>query len=140
MQGKLRHIAISVPDLEVAAQFYEKTFGFKRMKKVKTEKYGHAIGLSDGIMNLTLLYFPTDESAGDERGKDFHGIHHMGFIVDDIAAASHEVVKNGGRLQRALEEHEKGADIHKEGFELKCRDPNGVVFDLSPGWVGTKRD
>ncbi|HUC61232.1 MAG TPA: VOC family protein [Alphaproteobacteria bacterium] len=139
MQGKLRHIALSVPDIEVAAQFYEKTFGFKRMKKVKTEKYGHAIGLSDGVVNLTLLYFPTDESAGDERGKDYIGIHHIGFIVDDIEAASKEVLKNGGRLQNAKDANDK--DKHRqEGFELKCRDPNGVVFDVSHNWIGTKHD
>jgi len=140
MQGKLRHVAISVPDMEKAAQFYEKTFGFKRMKKVETGNFGHAIGLSDGVMNLTLLYFPTDESAGDEHGKDFHGIHHIGFIVDDLVDASKEVLKNGGRLQHALDESEKNTDLHREGFELKCRDPNGVVFDVSHGWVGTKRD
>jgi methylmalonyl-CoA/ethylmalonyl-CoA epimerase len=137
MQAKLRHIALSVPDIEVAAQFYEKTFGFKRMKKVKTEKYGHAIGLSDGVVNLTLLYFPTDESAGDERGKDFIGIHHIGFIVDNIEEASKEVVKHGGHLKNANE----GSDTEKheqEGFELKCRDPNGIVFDVSHGWIGTQ--
>jgi catechol 2,3-dioxygenase-like lactoylglutathione lyase family enzyme len=32
--GKLRHIAIQVPDLEKAAAFYEGVFGFKRLKKV----------------------------------------------------------------------------------------------------------
>jgi 3-phenylpropionate/cinnamic acid dioxygenase small subunit/predicted enzyme related to lactoylglutathione lyase len=140
MKGKLRHIAISVPDLETAAQFYEKTFGFKRMKEGKSEKFGHAVGLSDGVMNLTLLWFPTDESSGDERGKDFHGIHHMGFVVDDIIEASQEVVKNGGRLARTMGENEMNTAIHKEGFELKCRDPNGVVFDVSRGWVGIKLD
>ena len=29
-QGKLRHIAISVPDVEKAAAFYESAFGLKR--------------------------------------------------------------------------------------------------------------
>ena len=32
--GKLRHIAIQVPDLEKAAAFYEGVFGLKRLKKV----------------------------------------------------------------------------------------------------------
>jgi catechol 2,3-dioxygenase-like lactoylglutathione lyase family enzyme len=30
VKGKLRHIAISVPDKEKAAKFYEETFGFER--------------------------------------------------------------------------------------------------------------
>src|SRR4026207_1284823 len=30
-KGKLRHLAISVPDKEKAARFYEETFGFERV-------------------------------------------------------------------------------------------------------------
>ena len=29
-KGQLRHIAVSVPDKEKTAKFYEETFGFKR--------------------------------------------------------------------------------------------------------------
>jgi predicted enzyme related to lactoylglutathione lyase len=29
-KGKLRHLAISVPDKEKAAKFYEETFGFEK--------------------------------------------------------------------------------------------------------------
>lgn len=31
--GKLRHIAISVPHKEKAAKFYEETFGFERVSQ-----------------------------------------------------------------------------------------------------------
>lgn len=31
VKGELRHIAISVPDKEKAAKFYEETFGFERV-------------------------------------------------------------------------------------------------------------
>ena len=62
MQGKLRHIAISVPDIETAAQFYEKTFGMERINEVQTN-HGNGISLSDGVVNLTVLNFPTDESG-----------------------------------------------------------------------------
>lgn len=30
-KGQLRHIAVSVPDKEKTAKFYEETFGFKRV-------------------------------------------------------------------------------------------------------------
>ena len=43
--GKLRHIAIQVPDLEKAAAFYEGVFGLKRLKKVNAP-IGNAISLS----------------------------------------------------------------------------------------------
>ena len=128
--AKLRHIAISVPDLEKSARFYEETFGLTRVNLAITP-YGDGLSLSDGVINLTLLRFHTDDAAGDERGKDFVGIHHMGFIVDDLEAMSKKIEDNGGRFHRELK---GGGGVD---FERKFRDPDGVVFDIShKGWVG----
>lgn len=128
--AKLRHIAISVPDLEKSAKFYEETFGLKRVNFAATP-FGDGLSLSDGVINLTLLHFHTDDAAGDERGKDFVGIHHMGFIVDDLEAMSQRVEANGGRFHRELK---GGGGVD---FERKFRDPDGIVFDIShKGWVG----
>jgi len=130
--AKLRHIAISVPDMEAAAKFYEETFGMKRVNVAYTP-YGDGISLSDGVFNLTVLHFHTDDAAGDERGKDFVGLHHMGFIVEDLEAMSKKIESNGGRFHRELK---GGGGVD---FERKFRDPNGIVFDIShKGWVGSK--
>ena len=53
---KLRHIAITVPDMEAAAQFYEKTFGLSRSMESPI-----AILLTDGVMSLAILKFQTDQ-------------------------------------------------------------------------------
>src|SRR5205823_8123978 len=98
MTAKLRHIAISVPELRPAAEFYKKTFGLEEVNYVETP-YGDGLSLSDGVINLTLLKFHTDDAAGDERGKDFHGLHHIGFIVDDLEKYSEQAKRNGGRFQ-----------------------------------------
>lgn len=128
--AKLRHIAISVPDLEKSAAFYEQTFGLKRVNFVVTP-YGDGLSLSDGVINLTLLHFHTDAAAGDERGKNFVGIHHFGFIVEDLEAMSKRIEDHGGRFHRELK---GGGGVD---FERKFRDPDGVVFDIShKGWVG----
>lgn len=132
MSAKLRHIAISVPELRAAAEFYKKTFNLEEVNYVETP-FGDGLSLSDGVINLTLLKFHSDEAAGDERGKDFHGLHHIGFIVDDLEQYTRRVKANGGRFHRELE---GGSGVD---FERKFRDPNGVVFDLShKGWVGIK--
>lgn len=131
-KASLRHIAISVPDIETAARFYETTFGMKRVNFAATP-YGDGLSLSDGVVNLTLLHFHTDDAAGDERGKDFNGIHHIGFIVEDLEGMSARIEDNGGRFHRELK---GGGGVD---FERKFRDPNGVVFDIShKGWVGAK--
>ncbi len=117
--AKLRHIGVTVPDMEAAASFYEKTFGMKRVFES-----GIVIMLSDDVVSLAILKFKSDEQAGDERGKDFHGLHHMGFVVDDIGEASSAIETNGGRYHMRLPDTPEGAS------EIKFRDPNGVVFDI----------
>lgn len=130
-QGRLRHIAISVPDLRKAAAFYEDAFGLSRESESAI-----AIRLSDGTVNLTLLNFPTDADAGDERGKDFVGLHHMGVWVDDLTEAG-EDIKNAGGVFQSMED----AEIPIENAEHKYRDPFGVVIDISTrGWHGARRD
>ncbi len=116
---KLRHIAVTVPDLEEAARFYETTFGMTRASESNI-----AILLSDGVVSLAILKFKTDEQAGDERGKDFHGLHHMGFVVEDIEAMQRTIKDNGGQYHMRLPNTPDGAS------EIKFRDPNGVVFDI----------
>lgn len=128
-KGQLRHIAISVPDAAAAAKFYEESFGMERVSES-----GIAIRLSDGTVNLTLLNFPTDEDAGDERGKDYVGLHHIGVWVDDLDEAQAEIEKNGGS-RKAIE-----GEAPVENAERKFRDPFGVVLDISTnGWDGAKR-
>lgn len=130
-QAKLRHIAISVPDLEKAAAFYEQAFGLKRVSQSAI-----AVRLSDGTVNLTLLDFPTDADAGDERGKDFVGLHHIGMWVDDLAAAGERVEQAGGTFH-SMED----AEAPIENAEHKYRDPFGVVIDVSTrGWHGARTD
>ena len=116
---KLRHIAVTVPDLEEAAGFYEKTFGMTRATESDI-----AILLTDGVVSLAILKFKSDKQAGDERGKDFHGLHHMGFVVEDIEAMQGTIEDNGGRYHMRLPNTPEGAS------EIKFRDPNGVVFDI----------
>ncbi|HXR87244.1 MAG TPA: VOC family protein [Stellaceae bacterium] len=131
MTAKLRHIAITVSDLKKEAAFFESVFGFK-----KHHENDVAVSLSDGVVNVTLLKFKTDADAGDERGKDFVGIHHIGFVVDDPkewAGMDQKIKDNGGQF-------------HFEGragmaVEIKYRDPHGIVFDISEpdhAWTGIK--
>lgn len=130
-QGKLRHIAISVPDVEKAAAFYEAAFSLERVTESKL-----SIRLSDGIVNLTLLDFPTDADAGDERGADYVGLHHIGIWVDDLQEASRHIKQAGGTFHNMDD-----AEIAIEHAEHKYRDPFGVVIDVSTlGWPGASND
>ena len=89
--AKLRHLALSVKDLEESAKFYESAFGMERVRQSKV-----AIMLSDGVVSLALLHLRSNDNAPDERGPDYVGLHHMGFLVDDVPASS-EAVEAAGR-------------------------------------------
>lgn len=131
--AKLRHIAITVPDPEKAAEFYIATFGLKRVGKTDWEG-AHGVYLSDGVMNIALLHYKKEEYAG-ERGRAFVGVHHFGFIVDDVAGTRAAIEAAGGR-------HWMGEPVDGTGFyEVKYHDPDGVAFDITAnGWTGAKKE
>ena len=115
--AKLRHIAISVPDLPASAAFFEKALGLEVVRR--TAKRIH---LSDGVMNLTLL--PPDDLKGDPR-ENFVGIHHVGFEVEDTAETA-ELVEANGAKSVDTPMHSVG-----ENADRKYWDPNGIMFDIS---------
>ncbi len=127
--AKLRHIALSVPDPEKSAQFYEATFGLKRVG-ITNSPLANGIYLSDGVINVALLKFKSDEAA-QHRTKDYVGVHHFGFQVDDMEDARRKLGENGASL--FMEAPEERRTIL---FEEKYCDPDGILFDIShEGWT-----
>jgi methylmalonyl-CoA/ethylmalonyl-CoA epimerase len=130
--AKLRHVAMSVPDPAAAAKFYCDAFD---MKIVGTTESPLASGIyvSDGTISLALLNYKADEWAG--MNKDAKCINHIGFWVEDLEEQSEKIQKNGGQFFKEL-------PLEKESlyYEMKFRDPNGIIFDISHnGWVGAKK-
>src|SRR4029434_9160613 len=83
--SKLRHIAIAVPNADATAKFYEQAFGLKRVRESAS-----AILLSDGVMSLAVL---NNQTSSEALGHN--GLHHMGFIADDVTEASAMAEKSG---------------------------------------------
>jgi catechol 2,3-dioxygenase-like lactoylglutathione lyase family enzyme len=132
--AKLRHIAMQVPDLEKAAQFYETVFGMERVAHGDTP-FGNAIMLSDGVMNMALLNFP-EGTIGRVNGPDWAGLHHFGFVVDDEDEAGKAITDAGGEPYRT----DLPEGIPALQAEAKYKDLNGVVFDITThGWSTSPR-
>jgi catechol 2,3-dioxygenase-like lactoylglutathione lyase family enzyme len=130
-KGRIRHIAISVPDPWAAAAFYKAAFGLDEVGETDG-KLAEGVFLTDGVVNIALLKFKTDEAA-QGTGKDFVGLHHVGFWVDD-AIASGDSATRAGAAWIMGDPHNKG------GYEVKYTDPDGVIFDISEdGWDGTQK-
>ena len=131
--AKLRHIAMQVPDLEKAAEFYETVFDMERVSHGNTP-FGNALMLSDGVIHLALLNFP-EGTKGQINGPDWAGLHHFGFLVDDEDKTAKAIEDNGGEYFTKLPEGIPGLQA-----EAKYKDPNGVVFDISAhGWMTSSR-
>jgi len=120
--AKLRHIAMVVEEMEKTALFYEKAFGMQRVRQTDT-----AIGLSDGVVSLVIIHPSNVNMKGDDR----RGLHHLGFLVEDVEKESAKVMAAGAVPHGAIINSQLGTES-----EHKFRDPNGQVFDItSPGYA-----
>jgi catechol 2,3-dioxygenase-like lactoylglutathione lyase family enzyme len=124
--SKLRHIAMVVEEMEKTAQFYEKAFEMKRVRQSDT-----AIGLSDGVVSLVIIHPSNVNMKGDDR----RGLHHLGFLVEDVKKESDRVMNAGAKLHGAIIDSSGGTE-HGTEREHKFKDPNGQIFDLTtPGYA-----
>lgn len=131
---KLRHIALSVPDPEAAAVFFEKAFGMKRAGRAMRGWY-----MTDGVMNVALLNFGDEAVPGYPGQKDVRGVIHFGMWVENLEAAEARVKEAGGTYLTGKKPAEK-ANEHVY-YEVKFRTPDGIVFDITEtGWKGALRD
>ena len=139
--ARLRHVAMSVPDPWETARFYEEAFDMKRVGETDSE-LAQGVYVSDGVITVALLKYKTDEWAGkvpgvDERGKDYVGLHHLGFWVDDLDEAERKIEDAGGRYFMGRPE----ADEPSTFYEMKFRDPNQVIVDVTHlGWRGAVKE
>ena len=130
MAARLRHFAIVVKDLQKAARFYESVFELKRVGEEHLEM-GSGIYLSDGVINLALLKYKGESGSGLKDAANFVGAHHFGFQVDDVEATKKRIEAAGGKFFFTL-----GKSKEEANFEVKFKDPDGVIFDISEkGWL-----
>lgn len=143
MAGKLRHIAISVPDRYKAKRFYENSFGMKLIRENETPMASVAY-LSDGVMSLALIEYKSDAAAGKatsskNEGKEFVGLHHLGFWVDDVDKTKEALEENGG--QYMMGEVSKSTGDDSGYYEIKYRDPDNIIVDIThSGWTGAIKE
>jgi methylmalonyl-CoA/ethylmalonyl-CoA epimerase len=129
--AKLRHVALSVPDPEAAADFYCEAFDMERIG-ARESSLAKGVFVSDGVITMALLNFKTDSQGP----KDFVGLHHIGFWVDDIREAEKQVEKAGAEYLMGRPETDSTVF-----YEEKFRDPNGVIFDITDlGWAGSVKE
>ena len=132
-KGEVRHIAMAVRDPWATAEFYKAVAGLAVVGETDSS-LAEGVFLSDGIVNLALLDFKTEDAA-QGRGRDFVGLHHFGIWVDDVESTQRRIEAAGGRWLMGEPDYR-----HNAQYEVKFNDPNGVILDLvHNGWAGTQR-
>jgi glyoxylase I family protein len=135
---KIKHIALATQDVDGTARFYIEVFGMKEVGKIN-DPGTRGCFLTDGEINLAILNFKNDAAAGVERGKDWSGIHHIGFQVEGLDAIAERLAQAGSRRRKDVEQA-LGVGGHQPhgNVEVKYTGPDGIMLDVSEtGWVGT---
>ncbi len=131
-KGRIRHIALSVEDPWETAEFYKQALGLEEVIEIDGS-LAEGVFLTDGVVNLALLKFKSDE-ASQGTGRDFVGIHHFGFWVDDV-------VEQGRMARDTGATWIMGDTNNPHGYEIKHTDLNGIIFDIAAhGWAGSQKN
>ena len=101
--AKIKHIALSTQDVDKTAAFYINVFGMKEIARIDSPN-ARGYYLSDGDLNLAILNFKNDAVAGVERGKEWSGIHHIGFQVESLEAIAEKLAAVGSEPRHDVNE------------------------------------
>ena len=107
---KLRHIAISVPDVARAQKFFEEAFGMEKVGNA-----GRGVYMSDGTINVALLDYQGTAPTGKEG--PYLGLLHFGMWVDNLETAEAQVKAAGGKHL-----HGRPPDRPNTFYEVKYAD------------------
>ena len=97
---EIDHVAIAVSDLEAAIAYYRDAFGAEVAHREVVESDGVEEALLRVADSYIQLLTPTRDDSPvarylQNRGE---GLHHVGYRVDDCAAALEAVKAQGGRV------------------------------------------
>ncbi len=96
---EIDHVAIAVRDLDAAVDYYQRAFGATVAHREVVESDGveeALVKVADSYIQLTAATRPDSPIAKaiEKRGE---GLHHVGYRVDDCAAAHAHFLAHGAR-------------------------------------------
>ena len=129
MIGRLNHIAIAVPDLDVACAQYAGPLGASVGVPIDLPEHGVRVVFIELPNTKIELLYPLGEGspiAGFLEKNPSGGIHHMCYEVDDIASASEKLTRDGARILGGVKIGAHGNPV----IFLHPKDFNGCLIEL----------
>ena len=131
MIGRLNHVAIAVPDLEVATATYRDTLGATVSEQRVEQEHGVTVVFVELPNTKIELLHPLDENspiAAFLNKNPSGGMHHICYEVDDIIKARDQMKSEGARV---LGDGEPKIGAHgKPVLFLHPRDFCGTLVEL----------
>ncbi len=123
------HIAIVVPDIDAALEFWHTALGLPVAHKEEVPEQETAVAVMPVGESEVELVQPTTDSSGMARYLDKHGpgLHHICFEVDDLQATLAQLRETGIRLIN--EEPVVGAGGRRVAF-VHPKSASGVLVEL----------
>ena len=89
MLTRIHHVGIAVEDLDAAVEHYRRTFGLEPTHRERMEAQGvEEVLFEIGGSSVQLLgALGPDTPVGRFLQRRGPGIHHVGYLVDDVAKA-----------------------------------------------------
>jgi methylmalonyl-CoA/ethylmalonyl-CoA epimerase len=134
MLTRIDHVGIACHDLEEKIAFYEATFGLI----VTWREVNEAQGVKEAILHVAdatadssyvqlLEPLGPDTPVGRFLAKRGEGMHHVGYGVDDVAAAMEAI---GAKGVRVLDERPRHGSMGASIAFLHPKDVGGVLTEL----------
>ena len=100
MLTEIDHVAIAVRNLDEAVAYYQKVFGATVAHREVVETDGVEEALLNVAQSYVQLLTPTrdDSPVAKFLEKKGEGLHHVGYRVEDCAAALESVKAAGGQV------------------------------------------
>jgi catechol 2,3-dioxygenase-like lactoylglutathione lyase family enzyme len=136
--AKIKHRALTTHDLEKVASFYKDVFGMAQVGRCGSTH----IYLRNGDLDETIRACKKSDAPDvGAQGEDFSGIHHIGFIVDNVLESAERMERAGATrltpLEAAARRGQLGRGPRPSNAEVKLSGANGVIIDLCKfGWLG----
>ena len=131
MLGRLNHVALAVPDLEIAARLYRDTLGAQVSTPQSLPEHGVRIVFVELPNTRIELMQPLGEDSPIAGFLARHlggGMHHVCYEVDDIRAAIARLKREGVRL---LGDGEPKTGAHgRPVVFLSPKDFSGTLIEL----------
>jgi methylmalonyl-CoA/ethylmalonyl-CoA epimerase len=131
---RIDHVGIACRDLDASINFYESTFGLTVAGRETNEAQGvkeamlHVADAPGGASYVQLLEpLGPDTPVGKFLASRGEGVHHIGYGVDDVAAALEQLGSDGLRL---IDERPRHGSLGAAIAFLHPKSIGGVLTEL----------